>query len=184
MGSIPGSWRYPGGGHGNPLQYLCLENPMDRGAWWAIVHRVPRSWIYKCKIYSLPCLLLGRHSTLKTSDLNQHWVTPACTLCLTISPPGINLEPDNNHRESNYQVQVRSGWCERSQTLKALCLWKLNSSTIVLGFYHYKFYHLHNTFLIIWIWKTLFTPSKSIVNFLGTRHFAKGFSSIYITPTL
>ena len=33
----------PGGGHGNPLQYSCLENPMDRGAWWATVHRVTRS---------------------------------------------------------------------------------------------------------------------------------------------
>ena len=39
-GSIPGSGRSPGGGHGNPLQYSCLENPMDRGDWWAIVHRV------------------------------------------------------------------------------------------------------------------------------------------------
>ena len=38
-GSIPGSGRSPGGGHGNPLQYSWLENPMDRGAWWAIVHR-------------------------------------------------------------------------------------------------------------------------------------------------
>ena len=34
-GSIPGSGRSPGGRHGNPLQYSCLENPMDRGAWWA-----------------------------------------------------------------------------------------------------------------------------------------------------
>ena len=34
MGSIPGSGRSPGGGHGNPLQYSCLENPVDRGAWW------------------------------------------------------------------------------------------------------------------------------------------------------
>ena len=39
-GSIPGSGRSPGGGHGNPLQYSCLENPKDRGAWWATVHRV------------------------------------------------------------------------------------------------------------------------------------------------
>ena len=40
-GSIPGSGRPPaGGGHGNPLQYSCLENPMDRGAWRAIVHSV------------------------------------------------------------------------------------------------------------------------------------------------
>ena len=37
-GSIPGSGRFPGEGHGNPLQYSCLENPMDRGAWWATVH--------------------------------------------------------------------------------------------------------------------------------------------------
>ena len=39
-----GSGRSPGGGHGNPLQYSCLENPMDRGAWQATVHRVPKSW--------------------------------------------------------------------------------------------------------------------------------------------
>ena len=35
MDSVPGSGRSPGGGHGNPLQCSCLENPMDRGAWWA-----------------------------------------------------------------------------------------------------------------------------------------------------
>ena len=39
-GLIPGSERTPGGGHGNPLQYSCLENPTDRRAWQAIVHRV------------------------------------------------------------------------------------------------------------------------------------------------
>ena len=44
MGSIPGLGRCPGGGHGNPLQYSCLENPIDRGACWAIVHRVTKSW--------------------------------------------------------------------------------------------------------------------------------------------
>ena len=43
-GSIPGSGRSSGGGHGNPLQYSCLENPMDRGAWWATVHMVAKSW--------------------------------------------------------------------------------------------------------------------------------------------
>ena len=42
-GSIPGSGRSPGGGHGNPLQYSCLENPMDRGAWQPIVHGVTES---------------------------------------------------------------------------------------------------------------------------------------------
>ena len=43
MGSIPGSGRSPGGGNGNALQYSCLENPMDRGAWWATVHGVAKS---------------------------------------------------------------------------------------------------------------------------------------------
>ena len=43
MGSIHGLGRYTGAGHGNPLQYSCLENPMDRGARWAKVHRVTKS---------------------------------------------------------------------------------------------------------------------------------------------
>ena len=42
-GLIPRSGRSPGGGHGNLLQYSCLENPMDRGAWWGTVHRVVKS---------------------------------------------------------------------------------------------------------------------------------------------
>ena len=42
--SIPGSGRFSGGGHGNALQYSCLENPMNRRAWWATVHRVTKSW--------------------------------------------------------------------------------------------------------------------------------------------
>ena len=42
-GSIPGSERSPGGGHDNPVQYSCLENPKDRGAWRATAHRVAES---------------------------------------------------------------------------------------------------------------------------------------------
>ena len=44
--SIPGLEISPGGGNGNPLQYSCLENPMDREAWWASVHRVEKSWTW------------------------------------------------------------------------------------------------------------------------------------------
>ena len=43
VGSIPGLGRSPGGGHGNPLLYSCLENPMDRETWQAAVHRVAQS---------------------------------------------------------------------------------------------------------------------------------------------
>ena len=42
--SVPGSERSSAGGHGNPLQCSCLENSVDRGAWWAMVHRVAKSW--------------------------------------------------------------------------------------------------------------------------------------------
>ena len=66
MGSIPGSGISPGGGHGNPFQYSCLENPMDRGAWWAIVHRVTKNQT-GLKRPSMPCTssitcLLGARS--------------------------------------------------------------------------------------------------------------------------
>ena len=43
VGSVPGSRRSPGGGNGNPLQYSCLENPMDRGDWQAIVHGITKN---------------------------------------------------------------------------------------------------------------------------------------------
>ena len=44
LGSIPGSGRSPGEGNGKPLQYSCLKNSMDRGAWWATVDGVTKSW--------------------------------------------------------------------------------------------------------------------------------------------
>ena len=43
-GLIPGLRRYPGVGNGNPFQYSCLENSMNRGVWWAAVHGVTKTW--------------------------------------------------------------------------------------------------------------------------------------------
>ena len=43
LGSIPGSGRPPGEGHGHPLQYSFLENPMDRGTWWATIHGITKN---------------------------------------------------------------------------------------------------------------------------------------------
>ena len=59
VSSIPGLGRSPGGGHGNPLQHSCLENPTDRGAWRAIVHEVAKSqtWLSDRAAGALP----GRH---------------------------------------------------------------------------------------------------------------------------
>ena len=52
-GSIPGLGRVPGGGHSNPVQCPCLENPMDRGAWWAMVHMVAESNMTEVTCYAL-----------------------------------------------------------------------------------------------------------------------------------
>ena len=56
-GSMPGSGRPPGGGHGNLLQYACLESPMDIGAWRATVHKVAKSWTRLSDLASTPHLL-------------------------------------------------------------------------------------------------------------------------------
>ena len=64
-GSIPGLGRTPGEGNGNPLQYSCLENPMDRGAWWAPVHGISMSgtrlrgftFTFRPKLYSVTLLI-------------------------------------------------------------------------------------------------------------------------------
>ena len=84
-GLIPGSGRSPGGGHGNPLLYSCLENPMDRGAWWAMVHRVAKSWTCEhtdthlhnpgkslfIKIFSIPGGSDGKESACNVGDLGS-----------------------------------------------------------------------------------------------------------------
>ena len=54
VGSIPGSGRSPGEGNVNPFQYSCLENSMDRGAWWATVHRVANSWTRHSTCFQVP----------------------------------------------------------------------------------------------------------------------------------
>ena len=59
VGLIPGSERYPGAGNGNPLQYSCLENSKDRGAWWAIVHGVTRNWLSFKKFLFIYLAALG-----------------------------------------------------------------------------------------------------------------------------
>ena len=63
-GLIPGLGRSPGGRHGNPLQYSCLENPMDRGDWWAMVHRVTKSWTQLSQ--------LNTHAITKMPEADWH----------------------------------------------------------------------------------------------------------------
>ena len=69
MGSIPGSGRWPGEGNGNPLQYSCQENPMDRGSWQAAVHGVTKSWIQLSTAqYSTGLLALQHVGSTWTGD--------------------------------------------------------------------------------------------------------------------
>ena len=65
---IPRSGRSPGEGHGNPFQYSCLENPMDRGAWWTTVHRVSSSQT-QLKRLDMQLSLEARYNFLKIPDL-------------------------------------------------------------------------------------------------------------------
>ena len=73
--SVYKSGRFPGGEHGNPLHHSCLENPMDRGAWRAIVHRVKKSWQdWSSLAYTLPDYLSCNISLSQFSDWDlQHW---------------------------------------------------------------------------------------------------------------
>ena len=66
-GSIPGSGRSPGGGNGSPLQYSCLENPMDRGGWWATVHEVAKTErLNNNKLYKAACPWTPKQLSLPT----------------------------------------------------------------------------------------------------------------------
>ena len=71
LGSILGSGRSPGEGIGNPLQYSCLENPVDGGAWWAAVHRVTqsRTWLKQLSMYA--CIGEGNGNPLQCSCLEN-----------------------------------------------------------------------------------------------------------------
>ena len=77
-GSIPGLERSPGGGNSNPLQYSCLENPTNRGAWRATVHGVAKSWtrLRQLSMYT-PAILKNRKPPL-AFRCNSESVTPRC----------------------------------------------------------------------------------------------------------
>ena len=86
VSSIPGSGRSPGGGHGNPLQNFWLENPLDKGAWWVVVHGLAKNWTW-LKRHRMQCIDAISH-------LPSHPAPPAhpCVykpvlhvLCLSVS---------------------------------------------------------------------------------------------------
>ena len=111
-GLIPGSGRSPGEGNGNPLQYPCLENPMDGGAWWATVHGVAKSrtrlsyFTFTCsntynviskiqrnlpegkRTWKMTELKWGRRCSLKAESLfSQSWEFFLCCWICTLAGP-------------------------------------------------------------------------------------------------
>ena len=94
LGMIPGSGRPPGEGNGYPLQYSCLENSMERGAWWATVHRVAKSWTRLSywatyththththpQTHKEICRNRGRSS----SEITLSSISSVCTVCILI----------------------------------------------------------------------------------------------------
>ena len=132
LGSIPGSRRSPGEGNGNPLQYSCLENPMDWGAWWATVHRVAKSqWLIGLPRWLVVknCLLmqetwetliwsLGRKYPLEegmaTHSSTLAWRTPWTE---TLQSTGLKLQSTGLHKvRHDWRDLVRGHACMHTRT--------------------------------------------------------------------
>ena len=80
-GSISGLGRSPGGGHGNPLQYSCLENPMDRGAWWPMC---PKSWA-QLKWLSMHAQGKLTLTKLKLQFMKKSWIILCIYVCICMT---------------------------------------------------------------------------------------------------
>ena len=78
VGSFPGSGRSPGGGRGNPLQYVCLENSVDRGAWQAIVHRVAKgqTGLKKLRMHTYTCEAINTTKIMDRANTSQCFLLP------------------------------------------------------------------------------------------------------------
>ena len=104
-GSIPGSVRSCGEGNSNPLQYSCLENPMDRGAWWATVHKVTKSqtWLKR----------LSTHAHFNRKAISD-WII-SLIMCLLSFPNSLHFSCCMHHHPSEDKVSSAS-----------LMLWRKN----------------------------------------------------------
>ena len=128
LGSIPGSGRSSGEGNDNPLQYSCLENPMDRGAWWAIDHRVAKSRTRLSNFTSKslqmvtaamklkdPCSLEKKTMTNLDSILQSRDITLPTTVCLVkaIVFPVVRYDCET--------WTIKKAECQRTDAFELLC---------------------------------------------------------------
>ena len=106
LGSSPGLGRYPGEGNGNPLQYYCLENPMDRGAWYATVYGVTKSQI-RLSNFTSHYLLIGLLTLDSVQRIKWHIYNPILFFFLSRNKQSLNF------------VKVRK-WMLRKKKIEAL----------------------------------------------------------------
>ena len=131
LGSIPGLGRSPGEGNGSPLQYSCLENPMDGGAWWATVHGVAKSRT-QLSDFTHSLTLSGQGCKASPPETSQHLPTAFCRLLKvkdTLQQHTISwgekllLKNDLEIRKKKYPKNSSSNlWINKNQILQS---WKL-----------------------------------------------------------
>ena len=128
MGSIPGLGRSPGGRHGNPLKYPCLENPMDREAWQTTVHRVAKS---QTQLKQLS-MHIGKQKSLKVKRCEKHCGT--CNFCAISFP--IQMQPICYFSFSNIQNRDKE---------KASAICKSRNYSQLMSIYWQAFYQAYLT---------------------------------------
>ena len=136
-GSVPGLGKSPGGGHGNSLQYFCLENPMDRGPWRAIVHGVAKSWTR----------LSNQHSHFQNYGEFKVllWVLVLYINLIRVQPKTLSL----NYSILHFQLFVKGCYSRRSNYL--------------IDCRHYKCQTCKNYFFLI----VLFGYARSLLQHAG-----------------
>ena len=92
VSSMPGLGRSPGGGHGNPLPHSCLENPMNREAWWATVHRVTKSQTRLKR--------LRTHAQVFSGPYHQQFPVPPSLYRIKVHHPRISYASVCRHRKT------------------------------------------------------------------------------------
>ena len=145
--STPGSGRSPGEGNGNPLQYSCLENSMDRGAWWATVHGVAKSWtrlsnftlIYKIGNQQGPTVQHRELYSICCNNLYRKIIWKRVSVCVTESlccntTLWINYEVKKSESVS-CSVVSDSLRPHRLQHTRLLCPWNFPGKNNGVGSY-------------------------------------------------
>ena len=152
-GSIPGLGRSPGGRHGNSLQYSYLENPLGRGAWWAIVHVGAKSWTW-LKLLSTHVILCHEPLLVTMESTSSHQQGPTPPPCCAVGKSA-GLWQSCVPRKSTGLCRL---WCVSllhrcsSQERSLLIFWNLSGISAVFS---------HTELDLRWVWEGCSHPTMS-----------------------